>query len=117
MIFSLPMNDVHTSSPLLEIRDLRLVQAIDREGGISRAARVLHLTQSALSHHLRALEERVGVQLFERTGRSLLLNQHGEKIAALAARILPELCAVERAILAPDAVATTFRIAMGCYTV
>jgi LysR family transcriptional regulator for metE and metH len=117
MLFSQLMNDIHEHAPLLEIRDLRLVHAIDRAGGLSRAAVVLHLTQSALSHHLRALEERIGVSLFDREGRKLLLNAHGEKVAHLAERMLPELVALERSIRAPSTAHERFRITMGCYTV
>jgi LysR family transcriptional regulator for metE and metH len=111
------MNNVHESAPLLEIRDLRLVHAIDRAGGLSRAAQVLHLTQSALSHHLRALEQRVGMPLFDREGRKLVLNAQGEQVALLAERILPELLAVERSLRSPSAAYERFRITMGCYTV
>lgn len=111
------MNELHETAPLLEIRDLRLVHAIDRAGGLSRAAEVLHLTQSALSHHLRALEERIGVALFDREGRKLLLNEHGDKVARLAERVLPELVSVERSLRAPSAARERFRITMGCYTV
>ncbi|HEX6244917.1 MAG TPA: LysR family transcriptional regulator [Polyangiales bacterium] len=111
------MKSIHESAPLLEIRDLRLVHAIQRAGGLSRAAQLLHLTQSALSHHLRALEERVGVPLFDREGRTLVLNAQGLKVAQLAERLLPELYTVERSLRSPAEELTRFRITMGCYTV
>src|SRR5688572_20614491 len=117
MLFFQIMKDAHESAPLLEVRDLRLVHAIQRAGGLSRAAQLLHLTQSALSHHLRALEERVGVALFDRQGRRLVLNVEGQKVAQLAQRLLPELYAVERSLRAPAEAVTRFRITMGCYTV
>ena len=49
-----------------ELRHLRAVRAIHRSGGLSKAADILHLTQSALSHQIRGLENQVGVDLFVR---------------------------------------------------
>lgn len=66
----------------LDARDLRLVQAIADAGGVTRAARRLHLSQSAVSHQLRGLEERLGVELFERRGRTLAITQ-GERISSV----------------------------------
>lgn len=50
----------------LEIRHLRLVQAVAQQGTLSKAGSVLHLTQSALSHQLRAIEEQLGTTVFFR---------------------------------------------------
>ena len=50
----------------LEVRHLRLVVSIAEEGGLTRAASRLHLTQSALSHQLREIEERLGTALYHR---------------------------------------------------
>jgi LysR family transcriptional regulator for metE and metH len=110
------MKNVH-EQPLLEIRDLRLVQAIARTGGVGPASQVLHVTQSALSHHLRALEDRLGVAVFDRVGRRVVLNEHGARLVELAGRVLPQLLEAERALCTPAAPATAFRITTGCYTV
>ena len=56
-------------APALEIRDIRLMQAIASEGTLARASLRLNLTPSALSHHLLALEGRVGTSLCQRAGR------------------------------------------------
>jgi LysR family transcriptional regulator for metE and metH len=109
------MNDIHRL-PLLELRDVRLVHAIAARGGMGAASRSLHLTQSALSHHLRALEERLGVTVFDRVGRGMVLNAHGARLVALADRLLPELLELERAIVTPNAPAPRLRITTGCYT-
>ena len=83
------MSIVHRM-PNLELRDLRLVLAIARRGGLGPAARHLHLTQSALSHHLRALEDRLGVSVFDRVGRGLVVIARGARLVELADRLLPE---------------------------
>lgn len=111
------MKPLHLPNPTLEVRDLRLVVAVARAGGLAAAADELCLTGSALSHHLRALEERLGAPLFDRVGRRVVLNAHGARLVALADRLLPELVAAEEALRAPRASAAPFRITMGCYTV
>jgi LysR family transcriptional regulator for metE and metH len=79
---------------LLELRHLRLVQAIAEEGSVTRAGRRLHLTQSALSHQLRDVEERLGARLFDRIGKRMVLAPAGERLLACAPGVLGE---VERA--------------------
>jgi DNA-binding transcriptional LysR family regulator len=58
------------------------------EGGFSRAGERLHLTQSAVSGHLRRLEEQVGKPLLARTTRSQQLTPDGERLMAYARGIL-----------------------------
>ena len=57
---------------------------IAREGGLSRAATRLRLTHSTLSVQLRALEDFLGGELFERRGRQLVLTPLGEEVASYA---------------------------------
>lgn len=56
---------------------LRYFQAVAIEGNLTRAAESLNVSQSAVSTQIRLLEERLGQQLFERRGRSLLLTEAG----------------------------------------
>ena len=84
--------------PALEIRHLQLVQAIAEEGSLTRAGLRLHLTQSALSHQLRDAEERLGVKLFERVGRRLVLAAPGERLLRSARSVLSELGRAEEEI-------------------
>ena len=56
----------------LELRDIRLVQAVAEQGSLTRAGNVLFLTQSALSRQLADLERRLGVALFQRSGRRMV---------------------------------------------
>lgn len=79
----------------LETRDLRLVQAIAESGGATRASRILHLSQSAVSHQLRGLEERLGLELFEREGRRLVITAAGQKLVELAQQVLAPLLQAE----------------------
>lgn len=61
----------------LNYHHLRYFHAIAREGSLTRAARRLHLSQSALSVQLRKLEESVGHPLFDREHKSLVLTEAG----------------------------------------
>ena len=84
------------SSSMLEIRHLRLVRAIAEEGGPTKAAARLHLTQSAVSHQLAELEGRLGVVLFERVRRQLTLTPAGTRLLETARTMLTDLARVER---------------------
>ena len=80
---------------LLEASHLEIVRAIDREGSLTAAAASLHLSQSALSHTVRKLEDQLGVALWRRENRSLRPTQAGEYLLAIANRLLPQLARAE----------------------
>ena len=61
----------------VELEQLRQLDAIAREGTMSAAARVLHISQPALSRSLGRLETELGLQLFDRAGRRLVFNDAG----------------------------------------
>ncbi len=67
---------------------LRAFIAVNDSGGFTRAAERLHLTQSAISHQIRRLEEQVGRPLLHRTTRRLTLTEDGEEFLSHAQRIL-----------------------------
>lgn len=79
----------------LELRHLRAIREIHRQGGLARAAEVLNLTQSALSHQVKGMEEQAGIELFVRRARPLRLSAAGLRILRLAERILPEIEGLE----------------------
>ncbi|MEP2784689.1 MAG: LysR family transcriptional regulator [Pseudoruegeria sp.] len=79
----------------LEFRHLRTIKAIHEEGGLARAADRLFITQSALSHQIKSLEDQAGVELFVRRSKPLKLSAAGKKLLRLAERILPEVEALE----------------------
>lgn len=101
----------------LETRSLELVLAIADHGTMTQAARHIHLTQSALSHHLLQLEARMQVPLFHRLGRRMLPTPAGQRIVELARRVLPELQAAEEQMAAEAAGRTAvLRLSTECYT-
>ncbi len=79
----------------LEFRHLRTIRAIHEAGGLARAADQLNMTQSALSHQVKGLEDQAGVELFVRRSKPLRLSAAGVRLLRLAERILPEIEAVE----------------------
>jgi LysR family transcriptional regulator for metE and metH len=102
---------------LLDVRHLELVQAIASAGGLSRATAQLHLTESALSRQLGALEEALATKLFLRTGRRMLLTPAGERLLSSSAGVLETLRHTEDDIrrLSADG-AGLVRLATECYT-
>ena len=81
---------------ILELRHLKTLQALQQAGSVSRAATLLNLTQSALSHQLKLLEDHYGAALFERKSVPLAFTATGERLLQLAAQVLPEVAAAER---------------------
>ncbi|MEZ5885700.1 MAG: LysR substrate-binding domain-containing protein [Paracoccaceae bacterium] len=74
----------------LDFRHLRTIKAIHEAGGMARAAEVLNITQSALSHQMKGLEDQAGVELFVRRSKPLKLSPAGQRLLRAAERILPE---------------------------
>ena len=79
----------------IDLKHLRAVKMIHEAGGLARAADLLHLTQSALSHQIKGLEDQVGVDLFVRRTKPLKLSAAGMRILKLADKVLPEIAAAE----------------------
>lgn len=79
----------------LELRHLRTVRAIHEQGGLARAADVLNITQSALSHQIKGLEEQAGVELFVRRAKPMRLSAAGMRLLRLAEQVLPLVAATE----------------------
>ncbi|MFM0291133.1 LysR family transcriptional regulator [Paraburkholderia megapolitana] len=75
---------------------LRAFVAVKETGGFTRAAERLHLTQSAISHQIRRLEEQVGRPLLHRTTRSMTLTEDGQDFLRHAQQILDSLDALAR---------------------
>ncbi|MEL7116004.1 MAG: LysR family transcriptional regulator [Pseudomonadota bacterium] len=79
----------------LEFRHLRTIKAIHTAGGLARAAEQMNITQSALSHQVKGLEDQAGVELFVRRTKPLRLSAAGLRLLKLAEKVLPEVEALE----------------------
>ncbi|MBO1013696.1 LysR family transcriptional regulator [Achromobacter sp. SD115] len=73
---------------MLELSELRTFQAVVRAGGINKAAETLHRAQSSITVRVQQLEEKLGVALFIREGRSLQLSPAGKVLLDYAERLL-----------------------------
>ncbi|MFN7222774.1 MAG: LysR family transcriptional regulator [Paracoccaceae bacterium] len=79
----------------IELRHLRTIRAIHQAGGLARAADILNMTQSALSHQVANLEDQAGMELFVRRSKPMRLSAAGIRMLRAADRILPEIDAME----------------------
>ncbi len=80
----------------LELRHLKTIRAIEQTGSLAAAAERLHLTQSALSHQIRALESYYETPLFSRSSRPMRLTEAGRRLLAAADTVLPEVDRLDR---------------------
>lgn len=79
----------------IEFRHLRTIQAIHEAGGLARAAEQMNITQSALSHQVKGLEDQAGVELFVRRSKPLKLSPAGQRLLKLAQQVLPQVQALQ----------------------
>lgn len=77
----------------IDSRQLRAFAALARTGSFTLAAKDLFLSQSAVSHSMKALETDVGCRLFDRVGKKVLLTQAGEALLHHTEKILQEMAA------------------------
>ncbi len=78
-------------TPILDSRKLLAFATLARVGSFTLAARELHLTQSAVSHAIKSLEDEVELRLFDRLGRSVKLTAAGQQLLEHAHKILAEM--------------------------
>lgn len=79
----------------IEFRHLRTIKAIHEAGGLARAADQMNITQSALSHQVKGLEDQAGVELFVRRSKPLKLSPAGQRLLKLAEQVLPQVQALQ----------------------
>lgn len=73
---------------MMSLAQLTVLAAVARHGSVTEAAKELHYTQPAVSHHLARLEAATGAKLIQRIGRGIRLTPEGELLAARAAEIV-----------------------------
>ncbi len=102
---------------MLELRHLRTLAALRSSGSLVRAAQLLNLTQSALSHQIRLMEERYGGPLFERKSLPIAFTAVGSRLLALADHVLPSVEQAERDITRlSQGDQGQLRVALECHT-
>ncbi|MFC6687836.1 LysR family transcriptional regulator [Jhaorihella thermophila] len=100
----------------LEFRHLRTIKAIHDCGGLARAAEQLNITQSALSHQIKGLEDQAGVELFVRRSKPMKLSAAGMRLLRLAEQILPQVEAAQAEFAAlRDGKSGRLHIAIECH--
>ena len=82
----------------LDTRQIRAFVTLARRGSFTLAARELHLSQSAVSHSMKALETDLGCRLFDRMSKKVLLTQAGEQLLQHADKILLEMSVARESI-------------------
>src|ERR1700677_1517518 len=101
---------------MLERIHLAIIQAVDKYGSLTAAAEILCVTQSALSHSMKKLEQQLGTDIWLREGRNLRLTQGGQYLLAVANRVLPQLdLAEERLKQYAQGERGALRIGMECH--
>lgn len=101
----------------LEIRHLKTLLALQETGSVSAAAKRIYLTQSALSHQLKLLEDQYGLALFERKTQPIRFTPAGERLIKLAKDVLPLVINAERELVCvKQGQAGELRIAVECHT-
>ncbi|QJE01582.1 LysR family transcriptional regulator [Massilia forsythiae] len=101
---------------MLERSHLEILVEVKRHGSVTAAAEALHLTQSALSHNIRKLEQQAGTDIWLREGRALRLTQAGEYLLAVAQRLLPQMELAEQQLAHfAQGERGTLRIGMECH--
>jgi DNA-binding transcriptional LysR family regulator len=89
--------DSSMSEPL-DSRQLRAFRVLARTGSFTQTARELHLTQSGISHSMKALEAEIGCRLLDRLGKKVVLTQAGEQLLQHAGKILSEMEAARESL-------------------
>ena len=101
---------------MLDRSHLAIIQEVERQGSLTAAASELCLTQSALSHSMRKLEQQLGTDVWLREGRSLRLTPAGQYLLGVASRVLPQFAlAEERLRQFARGERGTLRIGMECH--
>jgi DNA-binding transcriptional LysR family regulator len=100
---------------MVEVHELQIFLAAAEEENFSAAARRLHLSQPAISFQIQALEQRLNVQLFQRTGRRIALTEAGRDLVPLAREMMNLSFRIEETMCAQQGIVKG-HIQIGCST-
>lgn len=101
----------------IEIRHLRTLVALRETGSLVEAAELVHLSQSALSHQLKDLEDKLQCELFVRKSKPIRFTSSGQRLLLLADEVLPAVEKSERDIARlKSGVAGRLNIAIECHS-
>jgi LysR family transcriptional regulator, regulator for metE and metH len=101
---------------MIDLRHLKLIKEIATTGNMTKAASRLFLTQPSLSHQLKEIESRLGIPLFLRINKSMVLTPAGERMLKAANDILPQVEAAESDIVNGLNRTKEIRMSTKCYT-
>ena len=101
---------------IIELRHLKTLLALEETGSVSLAAKRVFLTQSALSHQIRALENYYETPLFERKSTPLRFTPAGMRLLQLARELLPQVAAERDLVRIIEGEAGELRLAVECHT-
>lgn len=111
-IYGKPGSGIAFGPAPVDLKQLTALITVSEVGSVTRAAKLLHLVQPAVTRQIRTLEEEVGVPLFERTGQGMVVNEAGKILVERARRALRELDRA-RAEIQPDPVAVQGIVTVG----
>ncbi|WP_422381284.1 LysR family transcriptional regulator [Marinicellulosiphila megalodicopiae] len=80
---------------MIERQHLQIMREIERQGSLTKAADALFLTQSALSHSVKKLEDSLGINLWQKKGRQIQMTQAGIALLKSAEKLLPQFEKIE----------------------
>ena len=110
------MTSIGRAKAILDVGDLELVLAIAQSGSTVRASAALHLTQSAVSRGLLAVEDKLGTKLFDRQARGVALTAAGRRFVSGAGGVLSQLVELEQHVRTGTAGDVPLRVVCECYT-
>ncbi|GAB3019819.1 LysR substrate-binding domain-containing protein [Bowmanella dokdonensis] len=121
-IFNFQLKEIHlgrdndkTRISVLEVKHLKTLLALERAGSLAQAADLLFVSQSALSHQLRELENRIGTRLFERKTDPLQFTSQGTSLLNLAREVIPRIRAVEQELRQHQGSVRELKIGIECH--
>lgn len=100
---------------MIEVHELRVFLAAAEDENFSAAARKLHLSQPAISFQIQGLEQRLGVQLFQRNGKRITLTEAGHNLLPLAREMVNLSARIEETMCAEQGIVKG-HITIGCST-